>query len=142
MGGEGLSQADIRPRGHTKRQGDATAFLSSSPQTPSLSGGLHLGLSVCPSLRASLWVKPGQPPDPGRCGVGAPRGLQGSLEQSPRRPVVARLPGDRALAACGPARRKAVRGVCSQRQPRHPPAPAGLWEGPGCVLSRWRGPHM
>lgn len=115
------------------RDKDVLFFLPPS-QTPSCTGGLHLGLPGCPPVTASLWLRPMAALDPGQVGVGVVawgsfqelEWRQSSQEQGPRRVRGSQAWGWGQGSGCPwPTSQKAERDVSALRQP--PCLPACSW---------------
>lgn len=56
--GEGAKPGEQQTLENMPRDKEMPLLFFHHPQTPSLLGSFHLRLSVCPSVRASLWVRP------------------------------------------------------------------------------------
>lgn len=57
-GGEGAKPGEQQTLENIPRDKEMPLLFFLHPQTPSLLGSFLLRLSVCPSVRASLWVRP------------------------------------------------------------------------------------
>lgn len=138
-----LSQVNIRIREQAKGRGDAAAFLHLP--TPSLTGSLHLGLSVRPPIRASLCEAAGRLWNQASWGKGARRGLQ---ELGCRQSSLRRGPGRGRGGRDGARRHVAhptgrLKGKCQLRDSHpHLLAAARLWGGQVCMFGGGGSPHM